>query len=222
MKTFQAPKLVRNVFAVFVALGGTFAAGSAVAQQPAPSEPPVAEAPAGLPTAPVGRMRLSFSIVPAPIGSVESTVPIVGDVSTDMAFAFGLRPAFDYSVSQYFFVGFSPQFLLNVKDDDGNGDAAKALDLLLRVGGHAPVADKLHLYGFLAPGYSIIYPPTGDNASGFVLGVAAGAMYALTEKLFASADIGYQLGYQEFTFGGADFDFHLRYLLIGLGVGMKL
>jgi hypothetical protein len=112
--------------------------------------------------------------------------------------------------------------MLNVKGDNFNGDAGKALDLLLRVGGHAPVAERVHLYGFLSPGYSIIYPDMGNNASGFVLGVTVGGMYALSEKLFASADIGYQLGYQEVTFAGADFDAHLRYLLIGLGVGMKL
>jgi hypothetical protein len=91
------------------------------------------------------------------------------------------------------------------------------------VGAHAPVAEKIHLYGFLSPGYSIIYPSAGDeNPAGFVLGVTAGGMYSFNDKLFAALDVGYQLGFQEYTFGGADFDFHLRYLLIGLGIGMRL
>lgn len=169
----------------------------------------------------IGRMRLSFSIVPAPLGSIETNFG-GQKVSTDTAVAFGLRPAFDYSINKYLFVGFGPQFLFNVKADSGS-DAGKAVDLLLRVGGHAPVADNVQLYGYLAPGYSVIYPPTGnEDPSGFVLGVAVGALFSINERLFASADIGYQLGYQEATVLGADFDYHLRYLLIGLGIGMKL
>lgn len=168
----------------------------------------------------IGRMRLSFSIVPAPLGSIETSLG--QNASTDTAVAFGLRPAFDYSINKYLFVGFGPQFLFNVKADSG-GDAGKAVDLLLRVGGHAPVADNVQLYGYLAPGYSIYYPPTGnEDPSGFVLGVAVGALFSINERLFASADIGYQLGYQEATVFGADIDVHLRYLLIGLGIGMKL
>ena len=218
-------KRSHNPFRMFsgVLLAVAFLAtgGSAIAQ----TEPvPVPAAPVGLRTTPIGRMRLSFSVVPAPLGSIESTLPIVGDVSADTAFAFGLRPAFDYSVNEYFFVGFSPQLMLNVKgDDDDDTDASKALDLLVRVGAHAPVAEKVHLYGFLSPGYSIIYPAAGDqDPAGFVLGVTAGGMYSFTDRLFASLDVGYQLGFQEFTVAGGDFDFHLRYLLIGAGVGMRL
>jgi hypothetical protein len=188
---------------------------------PPPPEAPAPAASSGLPTAPIGRMRLSLSLVPVPLGTFETTVAGV-KFSGDTAFAFGLRPAFDYSINDYFFIGFSPQLLLNVKGEDDD-DAGKELDLLVRVGGHAPVADNLHLYGYLAPGYSIIYPSAGDeDPAGFVLGVAAGAIYSFSDKLFAVGDIGYQLGYQEVTIFGADVDYRLRYLLIGLGVGMKL
>jgi hypothetical protein len=221
MKTFHALGFFRNASAAFVAVAVMGASGSALAQAAAPpAEPPVAAASTGLQTVPIGRARLSFSVVPAPLGSVETT--FITNTSTDTAFAFGFRPALDYSFNDYFFVGVSPQLMLNVKGDNYNGDAGKALDLLLRVGGHAPVAERIHLYGFLSPGYSVIYPDVGNNPSGFVLGVTAGGMYALNEKLFASADIGYQLGYQEVTIANADLDFRLRYLLIGLGIGMKL
>jgi hypothetical protein len=166
-------------------------------------------------------MRLSFSLVPAPIGSLKTNIGGV-DLSTDAAFAFGLRPAFDYSINEYFFVGASPQFLFNVKAKDANS-SAKELDLLLRVGGHAPIADKIHLYGYLSPGYSVIYPPEGnDNASGFVLGVTGGAIYSFPGTLFAVADLGYQFGYQKISAGNVEFDLKSSYLLIGLGAGVKL
>jgi len=218
MKTYRdlgLARACRGVVLTFCLLAG---GARALAQTPEAPAPVVSS---GLPTAPIGRMRLSFSIVPAPLGTFETKAGGV-NLSGDMAFAFGLRPAFDYSINEYFFVGVSPQFLLNVKGEDAD-DAGKELDLLVRVGGHAPVADKLHLYGYLAPGYSIIYPPTGsDDPAGFVLGITAGAIYSFSDKLFAVADIGYQLGFQEVTVLGADFDYRLRYLLIGLGVGMKL
>lgn len=175
----------------------------------------------GLDTASLGRMRLSFSLVPAPVGSFKTNVGNV-EVSADAAFAFGLRPAFDYSINDYFFIGASPQFLFNVKgkNDDSSG---KEFDLLLRVGGHAPVADKIHLYGYLSPGYSVIYPPTGNNnASGFVLGVTGGAIYSFPGNVFAVADLGYQFGYQKVSTGNFELDLKSSYLLIGLGAGVKL
>jgi hypothetical protein len=217
----RAQKPFRALSQLLLAMALVATGGSAVAQTE-----PVPVAAAGLRTTPIGRMRVSLSVVPAPLGSFEGSLPIIGDYSLDTAFAFGLRPAFDFSINDYFFVGFSPQLLLNVKgeDDDGDdADAAKALDLLLRVGVHAPVAEKIHLYGFLSPGYSIIYPTAGDqDPAGFVLGVTAGGMYSFTDRLFASADIGYQVGFQEYSALGADWKYHLRYLLIGLGVGMRL
>ena len=136
---------VRSAVASLLA-GSLIAMSSSALAQEAPAPAPTATAVAGGPV-PIGRMRLSFSIVPAPVGTFESTVPIIGKVSADAAFAFGLRPAFDYSINDYVFVGFAPQFLLNVKGDNSNGDAGKALDLQLRIGGHAPVAGQDFLQG---------------------------------------------------------------------------
>lgn len=176
----------------------------------------------GLDTASLGRMRLSFSLVPAPVGSIKTRVGSV-EVSTDAAFAFGLRPAFDYSINEYFFIGASPQILFNVKPTNVSS-SGKELDLLFRVGGHAPIADNIHLYGYLSPGYSVIYPPEGDNnnSSGFVLGVTGGAIYSFPGSVFAVADLGYQFGYQKVSTGNLEFDYKSSYLLIGLGVGVKL
>jgi hypothetical protein len=200
---------------VLLALSISVAASAAALAQAPPS---VA---GGLATAPIGRMRLSFSLVPAPLGSFSTNV-LGSDMSFDTAIAFGLRPAFDFSINDYFFVGIAPQLMLNVKSEDED-DAGKALDLMVRVGGHAPVAETVHLFGYLAPGYSIIYPSFGDeDPAGFALGIAAGAIYSFPGSLFLVADIGYQIGFQEVTVLGADFDAKLSYLLIGLGVGAKL
>src|SRR5204863_1344120 len=111
--------------------------------------------------------------------------------SADTAFAFGIMPTVDYSVSPYFFIGLAPQYTFNVKGDSSNGDAASMLDFFLRLGGNAPVADRLQLYAYLAPGYSIVMPSQGDNSRGFTLGFHGGGMFDLTPNAFVNLELGY-------------------------------
>jgi hypothetical protein len=164
------------------------------------------------------KVRVGLNLVPMPFGTAKLTLGALGTASNDTAFAFGVMPAVDYTFTPYFFVGFEPQLTFNVKGKNASGDAAKMLDLLLRVGGNAPVADTIELYGYLAPGYSIVMPSAGDNATGFVLGFHGGAIFDLTPKLFLNAELGYQLGYQSIH----DLDFKLNYFQIGVGAGLRL
>ena len=127
-------------------------------------------------------------------------------------------PVFDYLVLPNVFVGAAPSYTFNVKAKDDTGDAASQLDLLLRVGYGMPVNEKLGLYGYASPGYSIISPPEGDSAKGLVVGLHAGAMYDVTSNLFLNGQIGYQLGFQKVS----DVDLKSNFLQIGLGVGKRL
>jgi Outer membrane protein beta-barrel domain len=127
-------------------------------------------------------------------------------------------PTVDFAPHPNFFIGFGPQFTFNIKGKDSDGDAGKMLDLLLRLGGNANVADTIQLYGYAAPGYSIVMPPQGDNSKGFVLGFHGGAMFDLAPKFFMNAELGYQFGYQKIK----EFDYKLNYFQIGVGVGARL
>jgi hypothetical protein len=167
---------------------------------------------------PNSKVRVGLNLVPMPFGTAKVSLGSLGTASTDTAFAFGLMPTVDYTFNPYFFVGFAPQFTFNVKGKDSSGDAGKMLDLLLRVGGNAPVADTLQLYGYLAPGYSIVMAPVGDNSSGFVLGFHGGVILDLSPNLFLNGELGYQLGYQQVH----DLDYKLNYFQIGLGAGLRL
>jgi hypothetical protein len=164
---------------------------------------------------PNAKLRVGLNLVPMPFGTAKATLGAL-EASSDTAFAFGIMPAVDYSFHPYFFVGFAPQFTFNVKGKDA-GDSGKMLDLLLRVGGNAPVADTVQLYGYVAPGYSIVMPPMGDNSTGFTLGFHGGAMLDLTPTMFLNAELGYQLGYQKLH----DLDYKLNYFQIGLGAGLR-
>jgi hypothetical protein len=167
---------------------------------------------------PNSKLRLGLNLVPMPFGKAKANISGLGEASADTAFAFGIMPAADYILSPYFFVGFAPQLTFNIKGKDFTGDAGKMLDFLVRAGGNAPVADTIELYGYLAPGYSIVIPPMGDSSKGFVLGFHGGAILDLAPNLFVNLELGYQFGFQKVH----DFDYKLNYFQIGLGGGMRL
>jgi hypothetical protein len=173
-------------------------------------------------------MRLGVSLAPMPTGTLKGKIGAGAETSESSAFAFAIAPTFDFSFSQFFFAGLAPQYILNVKGKDDD-KAGSELDLRVRVGGNAKVADTLMLYGYLAPGYSIVMlpdPEAGgaklDNPAGFVLGFAAGAMLDFTPELFGTGELGYQVGYQKTTFAGMDVDVKTNFLHIGIGLGYRL
>jgi hypothetical protein len=170
------------------------------------------------------KMRLGVVLSPMPMGTFKG-----GGADLDAKFAFGVMPTFDFGLNQFLFVGLAPQFIFNVTPDSATGDAGQELDLRARVGGIAKVADTIRLFGYAAPGYSIVMVPNKeagvDNPAGFVLGFAAGAALDLSSTVYLSGELGYQLGYQSAN----DLDVRLRawaaktnYLHIGVGLGVRL
>jgi hypothetical protein len=171
-------------------------------------------------------LRLGITLAPMPAGTLKTNL-LGAESDTSSAFAFAIAPTFDYSINQFVFVGLAPQYIFNIKGKDAmGGSAASELDLRLRVGGNAKVADTLMLYGYLAPGYGIVMPGSdndnAESAKGFVLGFAAGAMLDFTPALFGTAEIGYQVGYQKFTVASTDVDFKTNFMHIGIGLGVRL
>jgi hypothetical protein len=203
---------------VAVAQDAATAPPPATPTDPAAAPPPTATAAGGAGSAAsASKMRLAVTLVPMPLGSLKTNIG-GADLSADSAMAFAIMPVFDYLVMPNLFVGVAPSYAFNVKDKNSMGDAASQLDLLLRVGYGLPVAEKLGVYGYASPGYSLIRPSEGDSAKGLVLGLHAGAMYDLASNLFVNGQVGYQLGFQQLSGN----DFKTNYLQIGLGVGMRL
>jgi hypothetical protein len=197
---------------------GMLAGTSALAQETMPeTTPTVSDTSLG----DTSRMRLGIVLSPMPVGTFKTKVAGT-EISDDLKFAFGIMPTFDLGIGQFLFVGLAPQFIFNVKGKDSTGDAAKELDLRARVGGLAKVADTIRVFGYAAPGYSIImFPnkPSGvDNPAGLVLGFAAGAMADIAPTTYLSAEIGYQLGFQEAN----SIDSKSNYLHIGVGLGFRI
>lgn len=168
-----------------------------------------------------GAFRIGLNLVPEPFGKFTVSVQTpIGSFSgsRDTAFAFGLAPYLDYVVHRNVFLGFSPVYSFHIKADGSNGDSGEELDLLIRAGVQFPVIPRLEVFGYLAPGYSIIMVPNADNPSGFVLGFHGGATYNLNSSVFALFQLGYQFGYQSVDSGDAKTEF----FQFGLGLGARM
>ena len=150
--------------------------------------------------------------------------PIDGDY--DAAFAFGIGVNFDYDLTPNISIGLAPRVIFNVIADAASDDADsdKEIDLRARVRAHFPIADKLEAFGFLAPGYSIIVLPSDfdiDNPAGLVVAFGAGLSYDVSDKLYLTGEIGYQLGFQSVDVGGQSIDNTTDYLHFGFGAGTR-
>jgi len=171
------------------------------------------------------KMRLGLNVVPMPFGTLKFSAPGFSSVSSDTKFAIGAFPFFDYLFTPNLFGGLAVQYTFNIKSkDQTSGDASKQLDIMLRLGGGAYVADKLQLYGYLSPGYSIIMVPSSagtNNPKGFMLGFHAGAMYDVAPSAFLNLELGYQMGFQSVSQSGVTADFKSNFFQIGVGGGIR-
>jgi hypothetical protein len=172
----------------------------------APVSAPVAAA------APDSKMQVGLNLLPMLLGKTKTDIG-----NFDMKMAYGVGLSFGYAVIPGLIVGVAPQALFNVKGKDGTGDAAKAYDLLARVAYIYTVAPKIGLYAEVLPGYSIVAPPSGSSAKGFVIAGGVGGMMDITDQMFVNLGVGYQYGLEKVSGAKAN----LSYLRIALGAGMK-
>jgi len=206
--------------------------GTAMAQEPPaapppamaepPAEPPAAAAPApaaeGGGAAVASKMRVGLDVVPMPFGKIKVGGGL-GDLDTK--FAIGAFPFFDYLITPNFFAGVKIQYTFNLNVKDSTGDSSKVLDLMIRLGGGGYVADKLQLYAYASPGYSIVMPSSGDKPKGFVVGAHGGAMYDITPAAFLNLEVGYQFGFQKVSLFGSSVDDKVNLFQIGVGGGIR-
>jgi len=155
-----------------------------------------------------------------PLGTFHlATSQFSQDQSAEVAY--GISGSFDYAVHPNISIGFAPRLALNViPTDTTDGHPAKQLDLRARVKAHTKVAPGVEAYGFLAPGYSMLFSE-GDTASGLAIALGAGATYDLSPTTYLSGEIGYQFGFQSDTVAGQNMDVHARYLHLGFGAGAR-
>jgi hypothetical protein len=127
-------------------------------------------------------------------------------------------------------VEFAPRYAFGMKAEGDDEDWGQ-IDLAVRLTGHLPLQrDKSEVFGFVAPGYSMIFLPKVnfrdleiDDPTGPVLGFGAGAAYTLWPTLELVGDVGYSWGFQSTTvrFEGETSDADLRTRILHVGVGIR-
>jgi hypothetical protein len=190
------------------------------AAQAAPAETNVAATPAPAPAAAGPRkLQLGVSFLPMAMGKytyVKTTDP----VSEEAYFAYGLGLSGVYEVLPGLLVGLAPQLTLNVRPKSA-ADGAKELDVMARVAYAYRLPDGIRVFAEVLPGYSMILLKRGASPKGFVLGFGAGCAMDLSDRIFASIAVGYQLGFQSQSIGPVTVENRTRYLRVALGGGVR-
>jgi hypothetical protein len=173
--------------------------------------------------------RFGIEGVFSPIGTWSSTATLGGTdfgISGDLEVSGGVGAFLDFKLGPYFSLGFVPEVLFNVKPTQavfGIGTGTE-LDLQARATGWLPTSRGIDVYGYLAPGYSVVFlsdkPPGQNNLQGIVLGIGGGVAIHVGRRGFVPIEARYNFGFQtESPNNGNDFDFHLRSFQLMAGIG---
>jgi opacity protein-like surface antigen len=192
----------------------------------APTEAALRPAVAG---APASRVQVGVALLPMLLGKV-ATGPSGNNTSSNLDSAYGVGLAIGCRIVDGLSVGVAPQVVFHLSSKDSAGysviDSEKEYDLLGRIAYAYTVVPKLDVYAEVLPGYAIvtynqiILGVQTPNAKGFVLGGGLGAAFAITDRLFANAGVGYQQGFQK-SEGLSHMDVKTKFLRIALGGGVK-
>jgi hypothetical protein len=170
------------------------------------------------------RVRLGGTVSLLPIGQAQVEAGEVSE-SEDTATAVGLGAVVEVQLLTNLAVGFAPRLILNVKGEEAT-ESAKELDLAVRLIGNVPVGEMVQLYGFAAPGYSIIYVPDLpdgiSNPAGLILGFGGGVGFDINPRFRLAAELGYQPGEQQISEEGETVDLNISYLHLGVSAMARL
>lgn len=142
----------------------------------------------------------------SPIGSLKATAKANGNEASmdfDASTAFEIGAHFDLQLMPFLSVGLAPALLLHIKSPDDT-DSASQLDLPIRVTAGGNVAPRLRIYGFVAPGYTILFPPADDmgnttHPSGFMVGFGGGVGFKVAPRFAVTGELGYQFRFPSET-----------------------
>jgi hypothetical protein len=111
----------------------------------------------------------------------------------DSATAFTLGANARYGISSLLSVGVGARITFGV-DSLVLGEGGNQLDARARLAVGKAVAARVKAYGFVSPGYTVIYDGNLEP-SGFLVDVGAGAAYALGPGIALTAELGLRLAF---------------------------
>jgi hypothetical protein len=161
------------------------------------------------------------------MGLGKFTTPINEEATQgDASFAYGAGVSASFRIFAGLSLGVAPQIIYNVNYKVYPGSLAappanKETDLMARLAYTFPIVETIGLYVEALPGYSIISQPGATSANGFVLALGGGVDMEMTDHIFASLGIGYQLGFQSVSIVGTSYENRARYVRLALGGGVR-
>lgn len=178
-----------------------------------------------------GSAGVDFELLPS--GTFETSGGLGGSAKSDADVAYAIGVIAEKPINELVSIGLAPRYVFHVIGKNDSGDSATQLDLRARVAVGHDFSSKLRLYGFAEPGWSILFLPStieinGNKVhpNGFVLGLGGGLSYALSRSVRGYFELGYQLGYQTWSWSGTvlgqtvtdNGDASDSYLQLGFGV----
>lgn len=149
-----------------------------------------------------------------------------GDLDGDLATAYGVVLSAEYPVHPNITIGLAPRVAFGIQLEDQD-DGGIMIDIPVRVTGRFVVLPKLAVYGFVAPGYSLVLPeewPDGvSDPSGFIVGLGGGVAFQIGRTLALVGELGYTKGFHSATIDlpvvdDEDIDVAHSYPHLGIGV----
>ena len=168
------------------------------------------------------KMRVGVTLVPTPVGRLHAGSG--SEATFANPFTFAVMTTFDFVPHPNVFIGLAPSYTFHIRAEGADQiDPSREFDLLLRFGYTALVADRLHAYGYVAPGYSFISGAVqGAPSQGPVVGLHGGGLFDLTSTVFLDVELGYQAGFQQGSSSSMGNDLRASLLQIGAGIGVRI
>ena len=151
-----------------------------------------------------------------PGGSMEVQTATAGTMGFALAPSAGVSAQLGFRAS-LISVALVPRYLPSRHAELDPSSTFSQLDLAVRVAGHYAITPELDVFGFVAPGYSVLFT-NNDGAAGAVLAIGIGAAYAVARHVELDATLAYDYGDQHSNDGALTAP---RQLAFSLGVATR-
>ena len=160
-----------------------------------------------------------------PFGEIRTKEAEMNALKVDIDTGYGIGGAIDFDIARNVSLGFAPRYLFKVKGEPHRA-SSKELDLAARLKAHFPASPRATLFGYLSPGYSMVYVPNGSifsglDPSGLIVGIGGGADLMITPKAFITLELGYTWGFQSDSEAGFKYTYATNLMHLGLGLGSR-
>lgn len=158
----------------------------------------------------------------APIGQFSAHANGASE-SADLETSMGIRPYFDFAVSEQLSIGFAPQVIFGVRTQYDD-TSAKQFDLMARGSFRLAKSDRLTPILYASGGWSTLRLPESrvGHPSGFTFDIGGGIAYDISPRASVSAALGYQSSAMGLTVQGDTVGISTSFLHFGIGVGTLL